>query len=300
MPLSLFLIISPSVFCMCSRMSGGVNVKSAPHGPSSSGIPIPCNLMTSSPKPDPRRQARSLPRTSINTPKHTPTHSPLLHPRNTNIPGPSSREHLRDAGQKNQLFQRTGAFNIPRVSRSAYSSPLTQRREAPPHSKDTLDLGRTGSAHISSQFSHDKNCNRSIVANNNQAWRASNLRPNLYFRGCENSNNPTQKMSEVLPTRGGADPPENHLLESSIANNGNSRPIVVHPRCKHTRGPSGSTSQSDEEMGTSEDSSVASSPDPLPLPLISFPMPVMSGFKNPKDTQIPKINMATVAPFSYR
>lgn len=286
---------------MCSRMSGGVHVKSAPHGPSSSGIPLPCNLIPNSPKPDPRRQASGLPRTSIITPKHTPTHFPLLHPRNSNIPGSSSREHLRESGQRNQLFQRTGAFNIPRVSRSAYSSPLTQRREAPPHSKDTLDLGRSSLSHISSQFSHDKNRNRRTVANNNQAWGASNLRPNLYIRRCENSNDPTQKMSEVLPTRGGVDPPENYRLESSIANNSNSCPSVVQSGCKHIRGHSGSTSQSDEEMGTSEDSSEASSPNPLPQPLISFPMPV--GFKDPKEsteTQIPKINMATVAPFSYR
>ncbi|XP_017270577.1 neuron navigator 1 isoform X3 [Kryptolebias marmoratus] len=289
-------------------MSGGVNVKSAPRGPSSSGIPVPCSLLPNSPKPDPRRRACDLPRTSIRTPKHTPTHtpthSPLLHPRNSNIPGHFSREHPRDAAQKNQLFHRTGAVNIPRVSRSAYSSPLSQRREAPPHSKDTLDLGKPTLAHTPSPFSHDKNSNRSIVTNNNQAWGANNLRPNLHFRGGENSNNTTQEKNNVLSMRGGVDPPENHLLESSMVNNGNIRPSAVQPGCKRTiRGHSGSTSQSDEEMGTSEDSSSASSPDPLPPPLISFTMPVMSGVKDHKDhmeTHEPRINMATVAPFSYR
>lgn len=67
-------------------------------------------------------------------------------------------------------------------------------------------------------------------------------------------------------------------------------------------------------METPEDSSLASSPAllPLPLPPITFPLPVMS--KMAADTQdenlekeevftethAPRVNMATVAPFSYR
>lgn len=291
-------------FCvfMYIRMSGGVDVKPVLREPSSSGIPKPCSLLPKSPKPDPRRWACDLPRTSTKTPRHTPTHSPLLLPRNCNIPGPSSREHLRDVGQKHQPFQRTGAFNVPRISRSAYSSPLTQRREASPHSKDTLDLRKAVAAHIPSQFLHDKNRNRSTFTNNNQAWGANNLRPNLRFRGGENSNSTTQKMNEAPPMRRAVDPTGNHLLESSRVNNGNIRPNNVQSACKHTiRGHSGSTSQSDEEMGTSEDSSLASSPDALPL--ISLNMPVMSGVEDHKesiDTPVPRINMATVAPFSYR
>lgn len=275
-------------------------MKPVPRESSSSGIPKPCSLLPNSPKPDPRRW--TCDRTSTKTPRHTSTHSPSLQPRNSNIPGPSSREHLRDAGQKNLHFQRTGAFNIPRISRSAYSSPLTQRREASPHSKDTLDLRKTAVAHIPSQFVNNKNRNRSTFTNNNQARGANNLHPNLRFRGGENSNSTTQKVNEALPTRGAVNPTESHVLESSRVNNGNVRPNNVHSDCKHTmRGHSGSTSQSDEEMGTSEDSSLASSPDPLPLPLISLTMPVMSGVEDEAiETPIPRINMATVAPFSYR
>nr|XP_054601924.1 neuron navigator 1 isoform X7 [Nothobranchius furzeri] len=275
-------------------MSGGVNVKSAPLGSSSSGIPVPLSLLPSSPKAAPRLWAHDHPRPSTrtlkHTPTHTPTHSPLLHPRS--IPGPSSRENLRDAAQRNQLFQRTGAGRVPQVSRSEYSSPLTRRREPPPpHSKDTLDLGKPSASHIHSQF--DGNCNRNTIANNNQAWGASNLRPNLHFRREGDSNNTVHEVSQVTPTR--VSPPENLLLATSMVNNGNVCPSAAPLGRKHNiKGRSGSTSQSDEEMGTPEDSSTVSSPDPLN----KFTMPALptADAQNP----IPRVNMATVAPFSYR
>ncbi|XP_022047463.2 neuron navigator 1-like isoform X1 [Acanthochromis polyacanthus] len=63
-------------------------------------------------------------------------------------------------------------------------------------------------------------------------------------------------------------------------------------------------------MGTPEDNSPASSPDDLLLPPITFTMPVMSKTFADKqnlhkedasmETHMPKVNMATVAPFSYR
>ncbi|XP_054601920.2 neuron navigator 1 isoform X3 [Nothobranchius furzeri] len=275
-------------------MSGEVNVKSAPLGSSSSGIPVPLSLLPSSPKAVPRLWAHDHPRPSTrtlkHTPTHTPTHSPLLHPRS--IPGPSSRENLRDAAQRNQLFQRTGAGRVPQVSRSEYSSPLTRHREPPPpHSKDTLDLGKPSASHIHSQF--DGNCNRNTIANNNQAWGASNLRPNLHFRREGDSNNTVHEVSQVTPTR--VSPPENLLLATSMVNNGNVCPSAAPLGRKHNiKGRSGSTSQSDEEMGTPEDSSTVSSPDPLN----KFTMPALptADAQNP----IPRVNMATVAPFSYR
>ncbi|KAM4571526.1 neuron navigator 1 isoform 1-T1 [Fundulus diaphanus] len=283
-------------------MSGGVNVKSAPRGPSSSGIPLPRSLVTNSPKVDPRRQARDLPKPSTQTPKHTPTHTPIhspsFRPRNSGIPGPSSREHLKDGGVKNQLYQRN------QVSRSAYSSPVVQRRVPSPHSKDTMDLQKPVPAHIPSNVVHDGNHNRSAIINKNQA---NNLHPPFCFRGGENFNT-TQEMSQNMSARGG-NPPKKQPIESGTVKNGNIRPSTVQSGCKHTfRAKSGSTSQSDEEMGTPEDSSSASSPDPLPLPLIPFTMPVMSGVyeqehhlpKESTDTHRARVNMAAVAPFSYR
>ncbi|XP_063740202.1 neuron navigator 1-like isoform X2 [Eleginops maclovinus] len=290
-------------------MSGGVNVKSAPRAPPTSGIPLPHSLLPSSPKADTRRRAGDLPRPSTQTPKHTPTHtprqSPLLCPRSCGIPGASSRDPKRDTSLKGQLFQRTGALPAPQGSRSAYSSPLTQRRAPPPASKDTLDLGKLAQPYIPSQFPHDSNRNRNTLTNKNQTWGTSNLRPPLQFRREGNSN--SQATGGVTPQRGN-DAPENQPVHTTLANNGNLRPTLDLTSYEHAiRGRTDSTSQSDEEMGTPEDGSPACSPCPLPLPPITFTMSVMSNVAvNVLDQSLegealtPKVNMATVAPFSYR
>lgn len=288
-------------------MSGGVNVKSVPRGPSSSGIPLPHSLLPSSPKVDTRRRAGDLPRPSTQTPKHTPTntptHSPSLCPRSSSIPGPPSRDSTKDPGLKSQLFKRT--LPAPQVSRSAYSSPLTQRRVPPPHSKDTLDLGKPTLPHVTSQFPHDGNHNRNTLTNKNQAWGASNLRPSLQFRRGDNSNTVAEAAREVMPQL----VEESHPAQSATSNNGNLRPSSALMSYRHAiRGHCDSTSQSDEEMETPEDSSPASSPGILPLPPISFSVPVMSkaaldqSYKEAAsiETHTPRVNMATVAPFSYR
>lgn len=286
-------------------MSGGVNVKSAHRGPSTSGIPLPRSLLPSSPKADPRRRASDLPRPSTQTPKHTPTHSPSLCTRKSSIPGPSSRDLLRDSALKNQLFQRTGALPVPQVSRSAYSSPLTQRRVPAPHFKDTLDLATP--AHISSLFPHDGNRNRSTFANKNQAWGASNPPLPVHFRRGGNTNTETQAACAIPPGKD-EEPQEHRPTLPAVLNNGNNRPTPNQSSYKLTiRGHSDSASQSDEEMGTPEDSSPASSPEPLPLPPITYSMPVMPKVagdvhdcKKATETLNPRVNMATVAPFSYR
>ncbi|XP_035512104.1 neuron navigator 1-like isoform X5 [Morone saxatilis] len=307
-------------------MSGGINVKSAPRAPPSSGIPLPHSLLPSSPKADTRRRSTDLPRpltqtpkhtpthtptrTPTRTPTHTPTHSPLLCPRSSSIPGLSSRDLTRDPSLKSQLFKRMGALPAPQVSRSAYNSPITQRRIPPPHSKDTLDLGKSTLPHVPSQLPHDGNRNRNTFTNKNQTWGTSNLRPPLHFRRGDNSNTVAQGTSEVVPQRE-EQPPENLPAQSTMLNNGNLRSFA-QMSYDAIRGHSGSTSQSDEEMGTPEDSSPASSPGPLPLPPITFTMPVMSKVAvvmhdqildeeaESEETHTPRVNMATVAPFSYR
>ncbi|XP_035864199.1 neuron navigator 1-like isoform X3 [Sander lucioperca] len=299
-------------------MSGGVNVKSPPRAPPSSGIPLQHSLLPSSPKADTRHRASDLPKPSIQTPKHTPTHtpthtprhSPLLCPRTSGIPGPSSRDPKRDTSLKSQLFQRMGALPAPQVSRSAYSSPITQRRVPTPHSKDTLDLGKPAPPHIRSQFPHDGNRNRNPLTNKNQTWGTSNLRPPLQFTKGDNSNTVSQATSEVMPQQE-EEPPENRPAQSTMSNNVNLRPSFAQTSYEHAiRGRGDSTSQSDEEMGTPEDSSPACSPCPLPLPPITFSMPVMSKVavnmldqsldKESTERHTPRVNMATVAPFSYR
>lgn len=128
-------------------MSGGVNVKSAPRAPTS-GIPLPHSLLPSSPKADLRRRTSNQPRASTESPKHmpsqTPVHSPSPCQQTSGIPAFFSRDH----SLKSQLFQRTGGLPVPQTSRSAYSSPITQRRIPPPHSKDTLD--RSGKTYFNS------------------------------------------------------------------------------------------------------------------------------------------------------
>ncbi|XP_041860406.1 neuron navigator 1-like isoform X2 [Melanotaenia boesemani] len=293
-------------------MSGGVNLKSAPRGTSSSGIPLPRNLLPTSPKTGRPRQASDLHKPLTLTPKptptHTPSHSPVLCPRNSSIPGPSSKGLVRDTSLKGQFFQRTGALPVPQVSRSAYSSPMTQRRLPPPHSKDTLDLRKATAAYIPSQFPHNGNYNRSTFTNKNQAWGASNLHPPPHFRRGGNSNTVAQEANDSIPTRAGR-PPENHLPQSPTVNNSNIYPTVLQSSYENAiRTHNDSASQSDEDMGTPEDSSPASSPDPPPLPFIAFTTPVIASIKTQDqnlhkegaDMCIPRVNMATVAPFSYR
>ncbi|CAK6951518.1 neuron navigator 1-like [Scomber scombrus] len=301
-------------------MSGGVNVKSAPRPPPPSGIPLPRSLLPSSPKTDTRRRASDLPRPLTQTPKQTPTHTPThtpLHspspcPRSSSIPGPSSKDHLRDVSLKSQLLQRTGGLPAPQASRSAYSSPRTQRRIPPAHSKDTLDLGKPGPCETPTHFPHDSNRNRSTFTNKNQAWGASNPRPPLQFRRGDNSNSASPAVLEVKSGKE-EEPPENHPTQSAMLSNDNLwRPPAQTSSMHAIRGRSESNSQSDEEMGTPEDSSPASSPGVLPLPPLTFTMPVMCKMATDEqdqslqkeaaftETLTPRVNMATVAPFSYR
>ncbi|XP_056278737.1 neuron navigator 1-like isoform X2 [Pseudoliparis swirei] len=297
-------------------MSAGVNVKSAPRAPLSSGIPLPHSLLPSSPKADTRRQASDLPRPSTQTPKHTPTHSPrqspLLCPRSSSIPWRSSKDPKRDAGLKSQLFQRMGALPAPQVSSSAYSSPLTQCRVPQQHSKDTLNLGKPSPAHIPSHFPHDSNRNRNTFSNQNQTCGTSNLRSPLQFRRRDNSSTGSQAMSELMTQRE-KEPLENHPAQCPVSNNGDLCPSLAQTSYKQAiRGRSDSTSQSDEEMGSPEDSSPSSSTCPLLPPPITFTIPIMSKVAvdmlaqslNKEavstETRTPRVNMATVAPFSYR
>ncbi|KAM3618164.1 uncharacterized protein V6R79_016571 [Siganus canaliculatus] len=277
-------------------MSGGINVKTPPP---SSGIPLPHSLASSSAKAGTRCRGSDLPRLSTQSPKRTPTSSPSLCPRSSNIPGPSSKDPTRDPSLKNQLFRRTGALPAPQVSRSAYSSPVSQRRVPPAYSKDTLDLRLPAKPQVSSEFSHDGNRNRSTFTNKNQAWAPGSLAAPLQFRKGDNSNTLCHAPSEAMPRREAS-------AQSTMLGNSNLHRALTQTSCKRAiRGRTGSTSQSDEEMGTPEDYSPARSPAPLPLPPITFTMPAIPKVSadpsmDKKAACTPIVNMATVAPFSYR
>lgn len=290
-------------------MSGGVNVKSGPHAPASSGIPLPHSMLPSSPKVEPRHRASDLPRHSTQTPKYNPTHitmhSPSLCLRSSSIPGPT-QDLLRDPGLKSPLIKRAGALPAPQVSCSAYSSPLSQRRVPPPQTKDAQDQGKTSPPNVPS---HDGNRNRKIFANKNQTCITSHLRPPLLCRRGDNTNTVCQATTEAMPQRE-EEAPQNHPARSGVLNNSNLHSTVTDTNYEDTiKRHSGSTSQSDEEMGTPEDSPGTSS---CPLPPIIFTTPIMSKVEvdmlnhslskeaASTETHTPRINMATVAPFSYR
>ncbi|XP_055079105.1 uncharacterized protein LOC117373033 [Periophthalmus magnuspinnatus] len=268
-------------------MSGGVNVKSAPRA-SSSGIPLPHSLLPSSPKADPRQRTSNQHRTSSQSPKVTPSHTPLHSPspcqRSSGIPAFFARDH----NLKSQLFQRTGALPVPQASRSAYSSPITQRRITPPHSKDTLDLGRP------SYTQTEQNGNRNTYINKNQTLGTSNQPSQLHFRRGLNSN--------ILSSEGAS----TRDRESNLRTDQSQIKPCYDSALKDR---TDSLSQSDEEMRTPEDGSPTSSPAPLPPPQMDFNMKSLPSISVNQQDQYQqkeeifidtKVNMATVAPFSFR
>lgn len=289
-------------------MSGGTDVKSVSRPPAMSGIPVPHSLLPSSPKPDTRRRASDLPKPTTQTQKYaqqTPMHSFSLCLRSPSISGPPPQDNMRDSSQKNSLHQRTSALPAPRISRSAYSSPLIQRKVPPPHSKDTLDLGKLVLLDVPS---HDTN--RNTLINKNQTCRFSHQRQPLQFKSGEDSNASRHTSREETPQRE-KEALGTHQTQSTVLNNSNpSRPARAGKDAIKSR--SDSTSQSDEDMRSPEGSSPALSPGPVPLPPIRISATVMSKITADvldqsmekqdfsSEAHSPRINMATVAPFSYR
>lgn len=289
-------------------MSGGTDVKSVSRPPAMSGIPVPHSLLPSSPKPDTRRRASDLPKPTAQTHKdaqQTHMHSSSLCLRSSSISGEPPQDNMRDSRQKNALHQRARALPAPRISRSAYSSPLTQRKVPQPHSKDTSDLGKLVLLNVPS---HDTN--RNTLINKNQTCRFSHQRQPLQFKRGEDSNAARLTSREEAPQRE-KEALGTHQTQSTALNNGNlSRPAQARKDAIKSR--SDSTSQSDEDMGTPEGNSPALSPGPVPLPPITFTPTMMSKIAAEvqdqsidkqdfsSETHTPRVNMATVAPFSYR
>ncbi|XP_037129681.1 neuron navigator 1-like isoform X3 [Syngnathus acus] len=263
-------------------MSGGVNVRSTLRNHPTSGIP-----RASLPTSHKTEGSSNLPRSSTPTSKrkitHTPTQSPLLCPRSASKS--SRRDVPTNAGLKPPLLHQAGGRN----SSSSYNSPLTQRRVPPPH---ILDRGKPTQIHT--DFSLDGNCNRNEGSNGNQT---TSLRPPLQFSRGERS--APGELNDVVPGKE-QEPPKMDPARSCISKNGNvyqapTRAIHQEP----VRGLSDSAAQSDEEMGTPEDSSPASSSS---LPLLPPAMPVSLDTPDPKEPapSETRVNMAAVAPFSFR
>ncbi|XP_068505986.1 neuron navigator 1 isoform X10 [Syngnathus scovelli] len=256
-------------------MSGGVNVRSTLRTHPTSGIP-----RASLPTSHKTERTSNLPRSSTPTSKrkitHTPTQSPLLCPRS------SSKSSRRDAGLKPPLLHQPGGRN----SSLSYNSPLTQRRVPPPHS--ILDRGKPTQIHT--DFSLDGNCNRNECTNGNQT---TSLRPPLHFSRGEHS--APGVSNDVVPGKE-QEPPKMDPARSCISNNENVyRAQTIHQ--EPVRGLGDCAAQSDEEMGTPEDSSPASSSS---LPLLPPAMPVsLDTLQEPAPSET-RVTMAAVAPFSFR
>ncbi|XP_057717558.1 neuron navigator 1-like isoform X2 [Corythoichthys intestinalis] len=287
-------------------MSGDVKVRSTlrPHAPS--GIPLPRTTLSSTPKMERHQRTSDLPRALTPTSKrtHTPTQSPLLCPRSTSLRKSSCRDTSTNVGLKPSSIHQPGASHTSQISSLASNSPLTKRRVHLPHSNDTVDMEKP--RQIPTDFSLDGNCNRSPCTNKNQTLGATDLHPSLQVRRGEQStsrlNNDVMLGREEVPN---IDP-----TQVSIVNNGNMYQPASHQEAISSL--SDSAAQSDEEMRTPEDSSPASSTSLPLLPPGMLAMPVMC--KQPLDelhqdlqneatsleTQAPRVNMAAVAPFSFR
>ncbi|XP_051914597.1 neuron navigator 1 isoform X2 [Hippocampus zosterae] len=279
-------------------MSGGVNVRSTLQHPPPSGIPLPRTSLPVSHKTDKHQRISELPRalmpTSRRTASHTPTQSPLLCPRNSRLPKSSGRDIPTNIGLKPPLVHQPDGQHACQTSSLAYNSPLTQRRVPLPHSKDSLDLGKP--TQIQTHFSLDGNCNRNLCTNQNQTWGPTSRRPPLQFSRGEHST--SRVINDAVPGSGedgnNYQPPAQTIYQDSV--NGVS-----------VSGVGDCAAQSDEEMGTPEDSSPASSSS---LPLLPPGMPAMPATckrsletqKEPatSETQAPRVNMVAVAPFSFR
>ncbi|XP_061760513.1 neuron navigator 1-like isoform X2 [Nerophis ophidion] len=287
-------------------MSGGINVRSTPPP---SGIPLRRTLLPPSPKRDRHHRTSDIPRALTNSPKHTPIHtptqSPSLCPRKASLRKFCHRDLEKNTGLKSPLLHRTGDINVHQISSSAHNSPLTQRRVPPPQSKDTLDLVKP--IHPRVDVLLDSNCNRNPCTNRNQSLATSNLRLPLQFRRVDHFS--SNVLSYVVPLREEEAP----KIDTDEPNNGN----IYEPHTQNCdqpaiSGPCDSTTQSDEEMGTPEEPSGASSTSLPILPPGMPAMPLMSkqpvgmldqGLQNEPETseiQGPRVNMAAVAPFSFR
>ncbi|XP_061668930.1 neuron navigator 1-like isoform X2 [Syngnathoides biaculeatus] len=276
-------------------MSGGVKMRSTLRPPASSGIPLPRSPLPASQKADRHQRTQ----TSKCTPTHTPTQSPLLCPRSSGLPKSSHRDVPTYGGLQLPSVHQPG-LRARQTSSSTYNSPLTQLRVPPPHSKEALDLEKP--TQNDADFSLDGNCNRNLCTNTNQTL--------LQFRRGEHST--SRVIHDVVPGRAEV-APKIHPTQSSIPNNGNvyqPRPQISHQEAISAL--SDGATQSDEEMGTPEDSSPPSSSSLPMLPPGMLAMSVMcrpplemphQGPQTepaPVETQAPRVNMAAVAPFSFR
>ncbi|XP_042606687.1 uncharacterized protein LOC122141925 [Cyprinus carpio] len=278
-------------------MSGGVNVKSLPRAQPGSGIPLHRTRLPS-PKPEPKSTSSGLPRPS--------THVPVSN--RTSCSGSptavSSRDVLRDTTLRNQHLLLRGSPPSQRASttsqiqtqdsRSAHSSPQVRRKESP-LLRGTMDGSRTESL-------------LDLRSNGNK-----NFQSGIFHSQMGRMDNDNSLISEKLKCHEESAASGSSQSKTGIPSfrfsNKNLRPgpaattvdtgLLRVRRERVSLQNSASSSFSDEEMCTPDDLS-PEVPQKPPPETTAVPKQETSSVEMLKTKQLPKVNMAAVAPFRYR
>ncbi|XP_016098406.1 uncharacterized protein [Sinocyclocheilus grahami] len=278
-------------------MSGGVNVKSLPRAQPGSGIPLHRTRLPS-PKPESKSTSSGLLRPS--------THDPISN--RTSCSGSptavSSRDVLRDTTLRNQHLLLRGSPPSQRAStspqkqtqdsRSAHSSPQVRRKESP-FSRGTMDGSKTESL-LDLRYNGNKNFQsgtfRSQIGrmDNDNSLISEELKCHEESVASGSSQNKTGIPSFRF---------SNKNLRPGPATTNVDMGLLRVRRERVSLQISASSSFSDEEMCTPDDLS-PEVPQKPPAETTAVPKQETSSVEMLKAKQLPKVNMAAVAPFRYR
>ncbi|XP_041098112.1 uncharacterized protein LOC121309303, partial [Polyodon spathula] len=260
-------------------MSGSASLRSVSRTQHGSGIPVTQSMVTSS------KLAQKKPRGGATKEvKEIPVNTKVTVVSKERVEGMPPR-----SGERNPLLSRKTGIPPPRgaseglcaserrnVTRSAFSSPQTRRKEAP-RSKDTLDVNRKS---LPLDVFRDPRRNGNSRDGNTRVGGNANVEPWEPSSGVRQAGEAT-----AFPVKGRSASRycnENLLLRSP----GRKEPkaMMQHPRAIYGYG-----SFSDEEMGTPED---------LPSkPVSPLCPPEGAPVQLPTGTQLCRTVMATVPPF---
>ncbi|XP_026055086.1 neuron navigator 1 isoform X3 [Carassius auratus] len=278
-------------------MSGGVNVKSLPRAQTGSGITLHRTRLPS-PKPDPKRTSSGLPRPSTHVPISNRTSC------SSSPTAVSSRDVLRDTTLRNQHLLLRGsppihhASTTPQTqtqdSRSAHSSPQVRRKESPLW-RGTMDGSRTESL-LDLRSNGNKNFQSGTFGSQIGQMDNENslISEELIFHEESPASGSSQSKTGIPSFRFS----NKNLRPCPAATNVDAGFLRVHQERVSLQN-SASSSFSDEEMCTPDDLSPEVPQKPTPE-TTAVPKQETSSVEMLKAKQLPKVNMAAVAPFRYR
>ncbi|XP_052450271.1 neuron navigator 1 isoform X4 [Carassius gibelio] len=278
-------------------MSGGVNVKSLPQAQTGSGIPLHRTRLPS-PKPEPKRTSSGLPRPSTHVPISNRTSC------SSSPTAVSSRDVLRDTTLRNQHLLLRGsppihhASTTPQTqtqdSRSAHSSPQVRRKESPLW-RGTIDGSRTESL-LDLRSNGNKNFQSGTFGSQIGQMDNENslISEELIFHEESPASGSSQSKTGIPSFRFS----NKNLRPCPAATNVDAGFLRVHQERVSLQN-SASSSFSDEEMCTPDDLSPEVPQKPTPE-TTAVPKQETSSVEMLKAKQLPKVNMAAVAPFRYR